>query len=63
MAFTLVTKCYCISSTVGAVLQLLNYIELTSDPIIITALDVRFLKTWKRSFAKIRGRAAPIVNV
>lgn len=51
-----------VSSTVGAVTQLLNYIELTSDPIIITALDVRFLKAWKKSFAKLKGRVTPVPN-
>ncbi|CAF1126400.1 unnamed protein product [Adineta ricciae] len=51
-----------VSSTAGAVTQILNYIELTSDPLIIAALDVRFLKVWKKTLAKMKTRIVPIAN-
>ncbi|UJR10867.1 hypothetical protein I4U23_015054 [Adineta vaga] len=51
-----------VSSMVGAISQLLNYVELASDPMIITALDVRFLKTWRKTFNKIKARVVPIMN-
>ncbi len=35
------------SSTVGTVAQILNYISITVDPIVITTLDVRFLQAWR----------------
>jgi hypothetical protein len=34
-------------STSGIVAQILNYISITIDPIVIAALDVRFLQAWK----------------
>jgi hypothetical protein len=35
------------NSTIGTVAQILNYISITLDPIVIAALDVRFLQAWK----------------
>jgi hypothetical protein len=35
------------NSTVGTIAQILNYLNITLDPIIIAALDVRFLQEWK----------------
>ncbi|CAF2029579.1 unnamed protein product [Rotaria magnacalcarata] len=35
------------NSTVGTVAQILNYLSILVDPIVITALDVRFLRAWK----------------
>jgi hypothetical protein len=43
-----------ISSTVGIVGQLLNYIELTIDPIVISALDYRFWKAWQKTFKQLK---------
>jgi hypothetical protein len=56
---TIVSQFIYVSSSVGAITQLLNYVELTSDPIIITALDVRFRKAWRKSFRQARARVAP----
>ncbi len=35
------------SSTVGTIAQMLNYMSITVDPIVIAALDTRFLKAWR----------------
>ena len=35
------------NSTIGIVAQILNYISITVDPIVIAALDVRFLQVWR----------------
>jgi len=35
------------NSTIGTIAQILNYISITVDPIVIAALDVRFLQAWK----------------
>jgi hypothetical protein len=35
------------SSTIGTIAQILNYISITIDPIVIAALDTRFLQAWK----------------
>jgi hypothetical protein len=35
------------NGTVGNIAQILSYINITLDPIAISALDVRFLRTWK----------------
>lgn len=51
-----------VSSTVGAITQILNYVELTFDPLIITALDVRFLKVWKKTFRKMKTRIVPVAD-
>lgn len=51
-----------VSSTVGATAQLLNYIELTLDPMIISALDVRFLKAWRKTFTRMKRQVAPDPN-
>ena len=55
----LVFPFYYKNSTVGMIAQILNYISITLDPIIIAALDVRFLQAWrstgnrlKRSFSR-----------
>lgn len=47
------------SSTIGAVAQLLTYVELTADPVIVTALDVRFLKACRTTVGRLRARIAP----
>jgi hypothetical protein len=44
-----------INSQPGIYTSLLNYIEITVDPIIVAALDVRFLKSWQKLWRKIRG--------
>ncbi|CAF3852285.1 unnamed protein product [Rotaria sp. Silwood2] len=43
----LVFPFYYKNSTIGAIAQKLNYISITLDPIIIAALDVRFLQGWR----------------
>jgi hypothetical protein len=35
--------------------QILSYINITLDPIIISALDVRFLRTWKLTGIHLKG--------
>jgi hypothetical protein len=35
------------NSTIGTIAQILNYISITVDPIVIAALDVRFLQAWR----------------
>ena len=35
------------NGTIGNIAQILSYINITLDPILISALDVRFLRTWK----------------
>jgi hypothetical protein len=35
------------SSTIGIIAQVLNYISITLDPIVISTLDIRFLQTWR----------------
>jgi len=37
------------NSSVGSIAQILNYISITIDPIVIAALDVRFLHVWRSS--------------
>ncbi|CAF1219547.1 unnamed protein product [Adineta steineri] len=34
------------STTIGSIAQILNYINITVDPIVIAALDIRFLHSW-----------------
>ncbi|CAF4558884.1 unnamed protein product [Rotaria sp. Silwood1] len=43
----LVFPFYYKNSTIGTIAQKLNYISITLDPIIIAALDVRFLQGWR----------------
>jgi hypothetical protein len=42
-----------VNSTVGIVTSTLNYVQVALDPIIVSAIDVRFLKAWKTTFGKI----------
>lgn len=51
-----------ISTTIGSIAQLLNYIELTLDPIIISALDIRFWKAWRKTFKRLKRQIAPDTN-
>jgi hypothetical protein len=44
-----------VNSEPGVYTSLLNYIEITVDPIIVAALDVRFFKSWQTIWRKIRG--------
>ncbi|UJR30581.1 hypothetical protein I4U23_018108 [Adineta vaga] len=37
------------NSSIGIVAQILNYISITVDPVVIAALDVRFFHVWKSS--------------
>ena len=39
---------------IGIIAQILNYISITLDPIIIAALDVRFLQAWKSTGEHLR---------
>ena len=43
----LVFPFYYKNSTVGIIAQKLNYISITIDPVVIAALDVRFLQAWR----------------
>jgi hypothetical protein len=43
----LVFPFYYTNSTVGTITQKLNYLSIIVDPIVISALDVRFLKAWR----------------
>jgi hypothetical protein len=56
------------SSTIGIIAQVLNYISITLDPIIIAALDVRFLQAWrpigdhlKRSVRRHQAIRVPVI--
>ena len=59
-------------SNVTIITSLLNYIEISLDPIIIAALDVRFQKIWRRLWTRLRNtvifnrinqrRIVPIAN-
>jgi hypothetical protein len=48
-----------VTSDAGLITALLNYIEIALDPGIIAALDVRFLKAWKKTWRKIKARRLP----
>ncbi|CAF1528328.1 unnamed protein product [Rotaria sp. Silwood1] len=39
----------------GIYISLLNYVEIQTDPIFITVLDVRFFQSWKTIWLKIKG--------
>jgi hypothetical protein len=43
----LVFPFYYMQSTVGMIAQILNYISVTIDPVVIAALDTRFSQVWK----------------
>lgn len=43
-------------SIAGSVVQILSYLVIILDPIIISALDVRFLKLWRSLWVRCRGR-------
>jgi hypothetical protein len=43
----LVFPFYYKNSTIGAIAQILNYISISIDPIVIATLDVRFLQAWR----------------
>ena len=47
-----------ISEQVGArtIVRFLNYIEITLDPIIIAALDIRFWKLWRHIWIQLKNR-------
>ncbi|CAF1081736.1 unnamed protein product [Rotaria sordida] len=52
-------------STIGIIAQILNYLSITVDPIIIAALDVRFLHAWKSTCDHLhryirRRRSTPV---
>ena len=47
---------YYTHSTTGIVAQVLNGISVAIDPIVIAALDVRFLKAWKSTSLRIKRR-------
>lgn len=56
------------NSTIGMIAQILNYISITLDPIVIAALDVRFLQAWKstgehlrESFRRHRSIRIPVI--
>ncbi|CAF0957590.1 unnamed protein product [Adineta steineri] len=64
----LVFPFYYKNSTIGTIAQLLNYINITLDPIIIAALDVRFLQAWqstgdylKRSVRPYQAVKVPVI--
>jgi hypothetical protein len=44
------------TSTVTLIVSLLNYIEIALDPIIISALDVRFYRAWKKTWRDVKNR-------
>lgn len=44
-----------VNTTAGIITSFINYIELTLDPLIIAALDVRFFKVWQTFWRKVRG--------
>jgi hypothetical protein len=46
----LVFPFYYKNSTIGIIAQILNYISITLDPIVIAALDVRFFQAWKSTW-------------
>jgi hypothetical protein len=45
------------STPVTRIALLLNYIEITLDPLIISALDVRFYHAWKKFWADAKNRS------
>jgi hypothetical protein len=51
------------NSNAGIYTSLLNYIEIAIDPVVVAVLDVRFVKTWKKIWRKIRGRRQGVVAV
>jgi hypothetical protein len=64
----LVFPFYYKNSTIGTIAQILNYISITLDPIIIAALDVRFLQAWqstgdhlKRYVRRYQSTRVPII--
>jgi hypothetical protein len=44
------------SSTLTQITSLLNYIEIALDPIIISALDVRFYRAWKNVWIDLKNK-------
>lgn len=44
-----------VNTTAGIITSFINYIELTLDPLVIAALDVRFFKVWQTLWRKLRG--------
>ena len=45
-----------VNSQVGIITSTLNYVQIALDPIIISIIDVRILKAWKITFAKLFGK-------
>jgi hypothetical protein len=45
------------SSNLTRIAELLNYIEITLDPIIISALDVRFYRAWQKVWTDLKTRS------
>jgi hypothetical protein len=45
----------CKNGTIGNVAQILSYINIALDPITISALDVRFLRTWRLTGIHLNG--------
>jgi hypothetical protein len=64
----LVFPFYYKNSTIGIIAQILNYISITLDPLVIAALDVRFLQAWrstgdhlKRFLRRHRSIRVPVI--
>ncbi|CAF3888648.1 unnamed protein product [Rotaria sp. Silwood1] len=53
-----------VNSQPGIYTSLLNYIEITTDPIFVAILDIRFFQSWKIIWRKIQGyRHRAVVTV
>ena len=50
-----------VNTTPGIYTSLINYLEITIDPVVVAALDIRFLKVWQTIWRRIRGRRQTIV--
>lgn len=51
----LVFPFYYKNSPVGTIAQILNYISIAIDPVVIAALDVRFLQAWQSTGARLQS--------
>ena len=47
---------YYTHSTIGLIAQIMNCISIAIDPLVITTLDVRFLKAWRSTSIRLKGR-------
>ena len=53
-----------VNTDAGIITSFINYIELTIEPLMVAALDVRFFKVWQQLWRRIRGlRQATVVPV